>query len=341
MGPGSIVAVRHHLADIGHRFPTLTGFGMTVRWLGWSVYAAPVGSVGWLVLYAHVVVLGVAAVAGWVPFGLAGDALAGWWHLVAGGRAHSAKTGALTVAATFGAVAWLATRDEIKIGKVRVPGPRAVKRTLFSRPGRWGMWLFGFTVTWFTLGAQYLLFLVVLVVALRAADTALAVASEWYDGRAQYGRFRREFPVQWAIVASKSPHVQSITDTSGESDVSALAVSRPILEAPAQWVLPRQVAPYVFECPAWRSPGRGLQTLREVLDELAAQFPSVRDSDHSIELIWPNRDGTNFASWAWIRVAFKDRAERAAFVGGGRSLADRLFARHDEADDEDEAGFPA
>jgi hypothetical protein len=318
-----IVDNRHHLADIGRRLPTLTGFGMTLRWLAWSAYSGPVAAAGWLLLYIHILGIAAATFAGWVPFGLLWSAVGGWWGLVASGGAEDAAWGAGIVAATFAGGAWFFTRDEITIPgigstpEIKLPGPRKVKRLLFSRVGRWGLWLSSFVLMAFTVGGWYLLALGVLAVVMRLVDTVLAEASDWYDGRALYGQFRKEFPIQWAIIASKSKKVQSITDTSGESNVADLAVSRPILEHPASWPLPRQPSPYTFEWPIWRSPGRGLVELADVRDELAAQFSFVQDRDDAIELIWPDRDGSNFRSWAWMRVHFHDRAHRRDPFGGG------------------------
>lgn len=304
--PGALVANRQHIAALGRRFPHLTRTGMTLRWMAWAAYGWPFAALGWSILAFTCLLIPALALAGVLPWRLMWQAFSGWFETLWSLGDVSPAAAMVWVVGTIFLLGYLSQRKEAEW----------VRKWAFTGWGKAAVIAGLFTFAGATIGSWPMTLLLALVPVLWFADAKLGQLSEEVDGRRLFAEFRRELPVQWAILAGKSPKVQSF-DTALESTVGDAASNRPLLEAPAMWLFPRQVSPYVFEVPAWRTPGRGLKELQDVVDELAAQYPSVADWENSIEMLWPERDGSNFASWAWMRIHFKNREQRRNPFGGG------------------------
>jgi hypothetical protein len=299
MRPGSITSNRHYFAALARRFPHGARLGLFLRWVYWFGYGWPLvmSAIGltWLVVY------GIPVIQLWmlVPFGALFGVAATFWSAIPKSRIGAVLLGLLAAYGVY-------KRDNVS----------AFFQIATGKIARAFVTVAGYFAAWWTLHPIVMILVHVLVPVLWVADIRLGMVMEQWWVRRQYASFRRELPVQWAILAGKSPKVQSF-DTQPEDTVSEVATNRPILEAPGLWPIASYDG-HTVTVRAFRTPGRGLQELLDVLDELSAQFPQVSDSTNSIELIWPDRSGSNFATTAFMRIHFKPRDYVEGFGGPGR-----------------------
>lgn len=307
MEPGSVTQHRHWLAAAAARFPHVARLAMFLRWVYWFGYGWPLAATSLALVW--LVVFGIPAIQVWqaVPFSAVVDGVARVWGAVPKNRAGACLVGAAAAGVVY-------RRRAVGRGVRAVTGNVARAFVVVA----------AYLSAWWTIPVPVMAGIHVAVPVLWVADIRLGAVMDAWWVRRQYAGFRRDFPAVFAILAAKSPKIQSF-DTSVEDTVADVASNRPLLEAPALWPI-AQFDGHTVTVRAFRTPGRGLGELLDVLDEISAQYPSVADAENSIELIWPDRSGSNFATSAFMRIHFKPRAGRDGGGGGWRQPF-RWFAR--------------
>lgn len=298
MRPGSLVDNRYYLAALAQRFHRIAVLAVHARRFGWLAYGwrmTALAATGNIALWATGLVI---LTSPHVSF----MAVAGFlWAMTVWVSVNTfTEAGAVAVAVTavLLTVVHFAYREQWKT-VVAAVAHATLAATLAAV---FGGWVWTMTQTGLTLGAAMTAMIPVCV----GLDMKFDRMYEPYEMKRLAGMFRRELPDRFTILAAKSPKIQSLAEDQ-ERTVAEAAIDRPILEHPPLSMFMRfDGRSMLVRC--WRTPGRALPELKDVLDEVSAQWNEIEDFINSVELIPDDPEqGLKFASSATLRVWFKPR----------------------------------
>lgn len=287
---------RHRFAALAERFPKTTKKLIKYRWRGWVALGWPIFALSIVLYILHVWIIQAVVLVPWVPWVAAFNLTIEWTSefLVLLFTIPAAVVAASVVFVLR--LKWKTISEKLQPALEWWP----------ALIGAW--WVFAMIYAAIQTGPILGTLMPFMIPLAWAVDAIYGRTNEEHRVRKLSSEFRREMPVVFAILAAKSPSIQSL-DQDTESTVEDIATDRPILEAPPMGLFP-SIDGRVVEWPIARTPGRTLPETQKILDELAAAYPTVADHRDSIEMIWnPEHDKSRFASEGILRVTFKTREE--------------------------------